>query len=188
MATQFKPTQVLLKNVQLSYPSLHQKTKNFNQKDVFKVTMLIDKDTNEIDKVNQAIVEAIKWRNESKGENTTISQMKYLPVKDGDDYKDKEGNTRAEYANKWYLTFEMDELPELLDVNNLPVLNGDQVKDIFTGGSFAHAFVDIFSYYHPTFKVRGVKGRLLKLRQSAKPAEPFGAPQLSADDVFGDLD
>jgi hypothetical protein len=153
----------------LSFPSLFQPTA-FNGSDPKFTTMLIFDEGEDISALESAIEQALIKKFGS------VPASWNSPIKDGNTKKDKDGNVRAEFANRKFITVKCkaSEQPAVYDSAVQLVIDPREVY----GGAKARVSVNPFGYE------MGGKGVSLYLKgvQLTGEGEPFGVATSAADD------
>jgi hypothetical protein len=172
---------IILKNARCSFPSIFN-TEKYRGTDTGKyaLTVLIDKDDPQIEKVKAAILAFAK---EKFG--TPLPKKLELPLKDGDE-KDLDG-----YQNVYYLKASNGRRPIVLDRDKTPLVEAD--GKIYPG-CFVNVSLDLWCQDNQFGK--GVRVNLNGV-QFAADGEPFGSntgnvlddfDELEADDLADDGD
>lgn len=168
-----KPSIIMLKNVRLSYPALHEPKAMQNPdgkpgKLQYQATALLDKkEHKELIANIEKLTERVAL--EKFGKKVTL---KHTPLRDGNEKEDKEG-----YGDdKMFLTAKNESKPMIIDGKMEPLLK-DSARPY--GGCYVNMSVELFAYSHPT----GGKGVSASLRvvQFAKDGPAFGAGPVDAE-------
>lgn len=177
---------VLLKNVILSYPSLFHKAEFNGEEQKYQTSVIIEKDSAnykalkaEYDKVCKAAVESKKltksqltpWFKPAAGTKGIVTDCEEDPEKFEDD----------RFLNAVVATPKNGNRPVVVDGHNQPIYEDD--NEIY-GGVVCNVNVTVYAY-SKTYKGIGLQ---LNGVQKVKDADPFGAPRMTADDMFGVID
>tara|TARA_R110002020_G_scaffold368536_2_gene580347 strand:+ start:6042 stop:6572 length:531 start_codon:yes stop_codon:yes gene_type:complete len=169
------PTRVVTPTFTASFPNLFEPSGFEGTEPKYSVTMLFDKDV-ELDELKAACLAAIekKWPEaSSRPKNIT------MPMLDGDEKLDSNGDPRPEFANKKYAVTKakMSHPPKVVDQSLQPILDAN---DIY-GGVQLRASVTAFGW-----SFGGKHGVSLGLNHIQKmgDGDKFGG-SVSVEDEFG---
>ena len=164
-------TQVKLKNVRLSFPSLFKRSSFDGNEGKFEATFLFPKtDTETYEKVMDAIE---KCKVENK--NTKIASDK-LCIKDGDDIE-YDG-----YEGMWAVKASNNKRPTLLDRDRSQLAEEDEV---LYAGCYVNAIIEPWSQNNKYGK--RINSNLLGV-QFVKDGEPFGDGPVDVSNEFDDIE
>lgn len=178
---------VLLKNVILSYPSLFKKVEYEGKEQKFQTSVIIEKGSANYKALeaeyNRVVDEALKNKKLTKAQITPWfkpigPQTKGIVVDCAED-PDKFADDR--YLNAVVATPKNGNRPVVVDGHNQPIYEED---DAIYGGLICNVNVTVYAY-SKTYKGIGLQ---LNGVQKVRDAEPFGAPRMTADDMFGAID
>lgn len=173
---------VTLKNVTLSYPSLFKKAEFSGEETKYQTSIIIPKDSenysklkDEYDKICQKAVDDKKL---SRAQLTPWLRpqggMKGI-VQDCDEDPDKYDDRR--FRKAVVATPKNGNRPVVVDRHNNPLTEDDNA---IYGGCICNVNVTLYAY-SKTYKGIGLQ---LNGVQKVSDADPFGAPRLTADDMF----
>lgn len=154
----------------VSFPNVFQPNGFAGQDLKYSTILIFDKDE-DISELEQAIEDALVKK---FGE---VPASWVNPIKDGDGKLDKDGNQRAEYAGRQFITCKAkaEDAPSVVDANVQPIINESEVY----GGMQARVSVAPYAYEY-----MGKKGVSLYFKGLQKTGDgtPFGMSSNPADD------
>ncbi len=184
--------------VRLSYCAVTKKTKSVNQEGAklkHRTNGLIYKNTKDgkaskavLDQAVEHVMDSVpKW----KGKHEKILKAmddKRLPVFDGDEYTNAEGDVRDHYEDTWYLKLTNDKLPKFKDRRG-DDLSLEEAEELFLSGHWAVAYLH---FYPVTDQDKGGNGvfATLDALQFFKRDEQFSGGGIDDDEIddLGDDD
>lgn len=161
---------IQLKNVRLSFPSLFKKAVFDGKEGKYEATFLIDKsDTKTKEKLDKAIENAIK---ESK---IKVPSDKVC-LKDGDNV-DYDG-----YENQWSLKASSNKRPTVINKDKAPIIEED---DVIYAGCYVNAIIDFWVQNNGFGKRINAN---LKGIQFLKDGDSFGQGNVDVTEEFDNID
>ncbi len=175
-----RPTDVLLRNVRLSYVRFDKAyAKDARQEKKYSCTILLPKtDLAQKQAIDNAIEAAIAIGREKFG-NAVPPKPKTV-VWDGDGYTQSGKEFGPEAKGHWVFTAGLPEAKgpvEVVDLGRTPILNRSEIYS----GMYANVLVSFYFYKNESVGVGAGLGPVQKVADG----EPLGGTLPSADDVFG---
>lgn len=181
MGYEMRPTDVLVKNVRLSYVHFNQPVSRDDQKPKFSCTILLPKtDLAQKQAIDNAIAAAITLGRERFG--SRVPAKPKTPIWDGDGYTQTGKEFGAEAKGHWVFTAGLPASKgpvEVVDLGRNPILNQSEIYS----GMYANVLVSFYFYSHESGST-GI-GAGLGPVQKVADGEPLGGKLPSAEDVFG---
>lgn len=189
-----KATEVLLKNVRLSYVHILEPHTAPNQtKPKYSTTILLPKsDVAQKQAIDAAIAAAIEEGRQKYGAKSVPAKPK-TPVWDGDGYTQNGKEFGPEAKGHWTFTAWQDPKykVEVVDMTGAPITDHTQVYS----GMYANVLVTFYYYDNQSQGIGCSLGPVQKVRDGESlggapisAASVFGAPQGSAANVYGGAD
>ena len=180
MGYTMRPTDVLLKNVRLSYVRFDKATsRNPNQEPKYSCTILLPKsDAVQKQAIDAAIEAAIRVGREKFG--SRVPQQPKTVIHDGDGLSPTGKEYGAEAKGCWVFTASLPETRgpvEVVDLGRNPVMNQSEIYS----GMFVNVLVNFYFYANESMGIGAGLGPVQKVADG----EPLGGRLPSADDVFG---
>lgn len=180
MSYTMRPTDVLLKNVRLSYVRFDKAvSRNAGQPAKYSCTILLPKtDTSQKQMIDNAIAAAIAVGREKFG-NAVPARPKTV-IWDGDQYTQSGKEFGPEAKGHWVFTASLAESRgpvQVVDLSRNPILSQSEIYS----GMYANVLVNFFFYKNESVGVGAGLGPVQKVADG----EPLGGTLPSADDVFG---
>lgn len=181
MSYTMRPSDVLLKNVRLSYVRFDKaESRNPGQEKKYSCTILLPKtDHAQKQAIDSAIKAAVEIGREKYG--SRVPAQPKTVIWDGDGFTQQGKEFGAEAKGHWVFTASLAESKgpvQVVDLSRNPILNQ---SDIYSG-MFANVLISFFFYSREGSM--GV-GAGLGPVQKVADGEPLGGRLPSADDVFG---
>ena len=172
-------SQLILKNVRLSFPSVFKRSVFNGVEGKFEATFLIPKsDEATISQINKAIDELIK---ESKINKASIGEDK-ICLRDGDKIFNKEGEPLDGYTDHYSFKASSNNKIQVVDRNKMPITEED---NIIYAGCYVNAIIGI--WYQNNNYGRRINGNLYAI-QFIKDGESFGSSPVNVTNMFDTLD
>ena len=180
MGYTMRPTDVLLKNVRLSYVRFDKATsRNPNQEPKYSCTILLPKsDAAQKQALDAAIEAAIRVGREKFG--SRVPAQPKTVVHDGDGLSPTGKEYGAEAKGCWVFTASLPETRgpvEVVDLGRNPIMNQSEIYS----GMFVNVLVNFYFYANESMGIGAGLGPVQKVADG----EPLGGRLPSADDVFG---
>lgn len=180
MGYTMRPTDVLLKNVRLSYVRFDKATsRNPNQEKKYSCTILLPKsDAAQKQAIDAAIEAAIRVGREKFG--SRVPQQPKTVIHDGDGLSPTGKEYGAEAKGHWVFTASLPESRGPVDVVDLgrnPIMNQSEIYS----GMFVNVLVNFYFYANESMGIGAGLGPVQKVADG----EPLGGKLPSAGDVFG---
>lgn len=180
MGYTMRPTDVLLKNVRLSYVRFDKaSSKNPNQEKKYSCTILLPKsDAVQKQAIDAAIEAAIRVGREKYGSRVPM-QPKTI-VHDGDGLSPTGKEYGPEAKGHWVFTASLPESRgpvEVVDLGRNPIMNQSEIYS----GMFVNVLVNFYFYANESMGIGAGLGPVQKVADG----EPLGGKLPSAGDVFG---
>ena len=180
MSYQMRPSDVLLRNVRLSYVRFDKAvSRNPGQEKNYSCTILVPKtDLAQKQAIDSAIEAAIAIGREKFG-NAVPARPKTV-VWDGDGYTQSGKEFGPEAKGHWVFTASLAESRgpvQVVDLSRNPILSQSEIYS----GMYANVLVNFFFYKNESVGVGAGLGPVQKVADG----EPLGGKLPSADDVFG---
>lgn len=180
MGYTMRPTDVLLKNVRLSYVRFDKATsRNPNQEKKYSCTILLPKsDAVQKQAIDAAIEAAIRVGREKYG--SRVPMQPKTVIHDGDGLSPTGKEYSPEAKGHWVFTASLPESRGPVDVVDLgrnPIMNQSEIYS----GMFVNVLVNFFFYANESMGIGAGLGPVQKVADG----EPLGGKLPSADDVFG---
>ena len=180
MSYTMRPTDVLLRNVRLSYVRFDKAvSRNPGQEKKYSCTILVPKtDLAQKQAIDSAIEAAIAIGREKYG-NAVPPKPKTV-VWDGDGYTQSGKEFGPEAKGHWVFTAGLPEAKgpvEVVDLGRNPILNRSEIYS----GMYANVLVNFYFYKNESVGVGAGLGPVQKVADG----DPLGGTIPSADDVFG---
>lgn len=177
-----RPTDVLLRNVRLSYVRFDKAyAKDARQEKKYSCTILLPKtELAQKQAIDNAIAAAIARGREKYG--SAVPERPKTPIWDGDGYSQSGKAFGAEAKGHWVFTAGLPEAMakgpvEVVDLGHNPILNRSEIYS----GMYANVLVNFFFYRNESIGVGAGLGPVQKVADG----DPLGVTIPSADDVFG---
>lgn len=138
--------------VRLSYCSVTKKTKSVNQEGAklkHRTNGLIYKNTKDGKLAKSVIDDAVEhlmesfWPGKNHEKMLNAFDDKRLPIFDGDEYTNSDGDIRDHYEDTWYLKLTNDKLPKFKDRRG-ETLSVEEAEDLFVSGFWAVAYLHFY--------------------------------------------
>ena len=180
MGYTMRPTDVLLKNVRLSYVRFDKATsRNPNQEKKYSCTILLPKsDAIQKQAIDAAIEAAIRVGREKFG--SRVPMQPKTVIHDGDGLSPTGKEYGPEAKGHWVFTASLPESKGPVDVVDLgrnPIMNQSEIYS----GMFVNVLVNFYFYANESMGIGAGLGPV----QKVSDGEPLGGKLPSADDVFG---
>ena len=180
MGYTMRPTDVLLKNVRLSYVRFDKaESRNPQQEKKYSCTILLPKsDAAQKQAIDTAVQAAIQIGREKFGSRVPAQPKTVIHDGDGLSPTGKEYNPEAK--GHWVFTASLPESRgpvEVVDLGRHPILSQSEIYS----GMFANVLVNFYFYANESMGIGAGLGPVQKVADG----EPLGGRLPSADDVFG---
>lgn len=180
MGYTMRPTDVLLKNVRLSYVRFDKATsRNPNQEKKYSCTILLPKsDAAQKQAIDAAIEAAIRVGREKFG--SRVPQQPKTVIHDGDGLSPTGKEYGPEAKGHWVFTASLPESRgpvEVVDLGRNPIMNQSEIYS----GMFVNVLVNFYFYANESMGIGAGLGPVQKVADG----EPLGGKLPSAGDVFG---
>lgn len=183
MSYQMRPSDVLLRNVRLSYVRFDKAvSRNPGQEKKYSCTILVPKtDLAQKQAIDSAISAAIAIGREKYG--SAVPPKPKTVVWDGDGYTQSGKEFGPEAKGHWVFTAGLSEARgpvQVVDLSRNPILNQSEIYSVM----YANVLVNFYFYKNESVGVGAGLGPVQKVADG----EPLGGTLPSADDVFGAAD
>lgn len=180
MSYQMRPSDVLLRNVRLSYVRFDKAvSRNPGQEKKYSCTILVPKtDLAQKQAIDSAIEAAIAIGREKYGNAVPLKPK--TVIWDGDGYTQSGKEFGPEAKGHWVFTAGLAEARgpvQVVDLSRNPILNQSEIYS----GMYANVLVNFYFYKNESVGVGAGLGPVQKVADG----EPLGGVLPSADDVFG---
>lgn len=180
MSYQMRPSDVLLRNVRLSYVRFDKAvSRNPGQEKKYSCTILVPKtDLAQEQAIDSAIEAAIAIGREKYGNAVPLKPK--TVIWDGDGYTQSGKEFGPEAKGHWVFTAGLAEARgpvQVVDLSRNPILNQSEIYS----GMYANVLVNFYFYKNESVGVGAGLGPVQKVADG----EPLGGVLPSADDVFG---
>lgn len=180
MSYTMRPSDVLLKNVRLSYVRFDKAvSRSAGQEPKYSCTILVPKtDVAQKQAIDNAITAAIAIGREKYGR--VVPDKPKTVIWDGDGYTQSGKEFGPEAKGHWVFTASLAEARgpvQVVDLNRNPILRQTEIYS----GMYANVLVNFFFYKNESVGVGAGLGPVQKVADG----EPLGGTLPTADDVFG---